>query len=337
MPYVGNIPAENYAAFNVQHFTTSATTTYTLDHAVANELDIRLVINNVIQQPGSGKAYTATGTTLTLSAATSGTDTMYCVYTGKAVQTVNPPAGSVATSQLADDAVTTAKITDGNVTAAKFNADVISGQTALGAEPADTDEFLVSDAGVLKRVDYSHIKGGGGLVYVGGLVSTSATAYYQVDNVFTSTYSRYLVTFRVIPVTTGAGIDIQFRTSGPGTLDSNKYEYSLNGFKADNSSTFRDGEDETTVQLTHGVNNDTQTGGMTGVMYFSEVGSGSRCVVNANYMYPDDSAMLRTMIGSITYKATGDAIAGFQFYGTGGTASDNIAQGSIRVYGIVDS
>ena len=177
----------------------------------------------------------------------------------------------------------------------------------------------------------------GGLAYVGGLVSTSASAYYQVDNVFTSTYSRYLVTFRVIPVTTGAGIDIQFRTSGPGTLDSNKYEYSLNGFKADNSSTFRDGEDETTVQLTHGVNNDTQTGGMTGVMYFSEVGSGSRCVVNANYMYPDDSAMLRTMIGSITYKATGDAIAGFQFYGTGGTASDNIAQGSIRVYGIVDS
>ena len=69
MPYVGNIPAESYAAFNVQHFTTSATTSYTLDHAVANELDIRLVINNVIQQPGSGKAYTASGTTLTLSAA----------------------------------------------------------------------------------------------------------------------------------------------------------------------------------------------------------------------------------------------------------------------------
>ena len=35
---------------------------------------------------------------------------------------------------------------------------IISGQTALGAAPADTDEFLVSDAGVLKRVDYSYIK-----------------------------------------------------------------------------------------------------------------------------------------------------------------------------------
>ena len=50
---------------------------------------------------------------------------------------------------------------DDTVTAAKLNNDIISGQTALGAEPADTDEFLVSDAGVLKRVDYSYIKGGG--------------------------------------------------------------------------------------------------------------------------------------------------------------------------------
>ncbi len=168
MPYVGNIPAEKYAAFNVQYFTTSATDTYTLDRAVANELDIRLVINNVIQEPGSGKAYTAAGTTLTLSAATAGSDTMYCVYIGKAVQTVNPGAGSVGTTALAtnavtqvkmaDDSVGTAEILDTNVTGAKLNDDIISAQSALGAEPADTDEFLVSDAGVLKRVDYSYIK-----------------------------------------------------------------------------------------------------------------------------------------------------------------------------------
>ena len=118
MPYVGNIPAEKYASFEVQHFTTSATTSYTLTHAVANELDIRLVINNVIQQPGGSYAYTAAGTTLTLSAATAGTDTMYCVYIGKAVQTVTPGAGSVGTTALIDNAVTLAKMasgTDGNI------------------------------------------------------------------------------------------------------------------------------------------------------------------------------------------------------------------------------
>ena len=118
MPYIGNTPAEKYAAFNVQYFTTSATTSYTLDRAVANELDIRLVINNVIQEPGAGKAYTAAGTTLTLSAATAGSDTMYAVYIGKAVQTVNPGAGSVGTTALADNAVTLGKMasgTDGNI------------------------------------------------------------------------------------------------------------------------------------------------------------------------------------------------------------------------------
>jgi len=136
--YVGNKPALNYTSFAAQHFTTSATTTYTLDHAVTNENDIRLVINNVVQQPGSGKAYIASGTTLTLSAATSGTDTMYCVFLGKAVQTVVPAQGSVGSDEL--------------------SADAITGQSALGAEPADTDEFIISDSGVLKRVDYSHIK-----------------------------------------------------------------------------------------------------------------------------------------------------------------------------------
>ena len=126
MPYIGNTPAEKYAAFNVQYFTTSATDTYTLDRAVANELDIRLVINNVIQEPGSGKAYTAAGTTLTLSAATAGSDTMYCVYIGKAVQTVNPGAGSVGTTALADNAVTEAKL---NVSNSPTNGYVLSAQS----------------------------------------------------------------------------------------------------------------------------------------------------------------------------------------------------------------
>ena len=126
MPYIGNTPAEKYAAFNVQYFTTSATTSYTLDRAVANELDIRLVINNVIQEPGAGKAYTAAGTTLTLSGATSGGDTMYAVYIGKAVQTVNPGAGSVGTTALADNAVTEAKL---NVSNSPVNGYVLSAQS----------------------------------------------------------------------------------------------------------------------------------------------------------------------------------------------------------------
>ena len=100
MPYIGNQPAEQFTSFATQEFSTSATTSYTLDHAVTNENEIALFINNVRQQPGSGKAYTATGTALTLSAATASTDTMYCVFLGRALQTVTPATNSVTTSML---------------------------------------------------------------------------------------------------------------------------------------------------------------------------------------------------------------------------------------------
>jgi len=138
MAYIGNTPAENYASFLTETFSVSATASYTLSHAVSNENDIRLVINGVVQQPGSGKAYTASGTTLTLTSATASGDVMYAVYLGRALQTVNPPNASVGSAQIADS--------------------LISGKTALGATPADTDELLISDAGTLKRVDYSHLK-----------------------------------------------------------------------------------------------------------------------------------------------------------------------------------
>ena len=110
MPYIGNQPAEQFTSFATQEFSTSATTSYTLDHAVTNENEIALFINNVRQQPGSGKAYTATGTALTLSAATASTDTMYCVFLGRALQTVTPATNSISTAMISDNAVTTAKI-----------------------------------------------------------------------------------------------------------------------------------------------------------------------------------------------------------------------------------
>ena len=163
MAYLGNSPARSFISFERQVFTiVNLQTVYTLDHSVTNENDIRLVVNNVVQEPGSGKAYTASGTTLTLSAAlVNGTDEMYCVYLGRATATEAPGAGSVGTSQLAADAVTEAKIADGAVESEHLNNNVISGQTELASEPADTDEFLVSDAGTIKRIDYSLIKGGG--------------------------------------------------------------------------------------------------------------------------------------------------------------------------------
>jgi len=54
------------------------------------------------------------------------------------------------------------------VVASDLDPAVITGQTALTSEPASTDEFLISDAGVLKRLDASLIGGG----KIGQVVST---------------------------------------------------------------------------------------------------------------------------------------------------------------------
>ena len=112
MPFIGNQPALSYTSFAKQDFTTSATTSYTLDNPVANANELALFINFVRQEPGS---YSASGTTLTLTEATSSSDDMYCVFLGKAVQTVNPPNASVGTSQLVDGSVTSSKLSAGKV------------------------------------------------------------------------------------------------------------------------------------------------------------------------------------------------------------------------------
>ena len=151
MAYIGNQPAESFTSFATQEFSTSATTSYTLDHAVANENEIALFVNNVRQQPGSGKAYTASGTALTLSAATASTDTMYCVFLGRALQTVTPATNSVTSSML--------------------GSNFFTGATDVGGALADADLLLIDDGagGTLRKTAMSRVK-----TYVGGGITMAS-------------------------------------------------------------------------------------------------------------------------------------------------------------------
>jgi len=111
MGYLGNAPALAYTSFAKQDFTVTATTSYSLDHPVANSNELALFINFVRQEPTT--SYSASGTTLTLTESTSVGDDMYCVFLGKAVQTVNPPNSSVGASQLVDASITSGKLASG--------------------------------------------------------------------------------------------------------------------------------------------------------------------------------------------------------------------------------
>ncbi len=86
MSYIGNVPAETYHTQVKQSFTPdSSTVSFTLSQSVTNGNELELFINNVRQEPGVGKAYTAVSTTLTMSVAPTTGDEMYCIFQGKAV------------------------------------------------------------------------------------------------------------------------------------------------------------------------------------------------------------------------------------------------------------
>ena len=89
------------------------------------------------------------------------------------------------------------------VVASDLDPTVITGQTALAVAPASTDEFLISDAGVLKRLDASLIGGGNlgqvlqGYKTTAETFSSSGTDYDIADLTVTvtpaSSSSKFLI------------------------------------------------------------------------------------------------------------------------------------------------
>ena len=77
-------------------------------------------------------------------------------YIGK-----SPTTAPLTSSDIASDIINSTHIGD----------TAISGFDALATAPADTDEFLISDAGVLKRLDASLV-GGGGVLQVKSTTKT---------------------------------------------------------------------------------------------------------------------------------------------------------------------
>ena len=84
MSYLGGAPAKSLASPTSQYFNgDGSTTVFTLNRAVNVSEDLEVFVNNVQQEPGSGKSYTASGTSLTFDAApSSGTNNVYVVYRG---------------------------------------------------------------------------------------------------------------------------------------------------------------------------------------------------------------------------------------------------------------
>ena len=90
MPYLGNEPAAAYTSTTKDSFSGDGSTTVFTMSKTAEVNAVRVVVENVIQDPTV--AYTCSGTTLTFtSAPPSGTNNIYVVHLGPPAATVAPP------------------------------------------------------------------------------------------------------------------------------------------------------------------------------------------------------------------------------------------------------
>ena len=170
-------------------------------------------LNGVLQAPVD--SFTISGSTITFASN---------LATGDVIDFIMLLGNVLDLGTPSDNTVTAAKIGANAVTNAKLNNDIISGATELASEPADTDEFLVSDAGVLKRIDYSLIKGGGSYELLATTTISSGVSSVSFDGYFSSTYDRYLVTFNNLMFSTDdIHLYIRVRQSNTDRTDSSGY------------------------------------------------------------------------------------------------------------------
>ena len=222
---------------------------------------------------------------------------------------------------------------DNTVSASKLTNDIISGQTELATTPADTDEFLVSDAGTIKRIDYSLIKSSPGMTLIketdASNVSAVTFTHGSDSVVFDSTYKVYFFTFTNVLLASDEELFIR-ALSGGSALTSGYWsgQYGSQGTPtspSDYSDRYENaffgspGDAESTIPVS-------------GYAYFYNAGGTS--------IYPQamGQAFLQRSNGnhyafnfSGYYKTAISNFNGFTFTNNGG---GNISSGNFKLYGI---
>ena len=194
-------------------------------------------LNGVLQAPGD--SFTVSGSTLTFASNLATGDVIdFVIILGDVLDLGTPSDNSITTAKLASDAVTEAKIADDAVESEHLNNNIISGQTALAATPADTDELLVSDAGTLKRVDFSYLKGGGMFEFISSTDVTSDTS--QVDfTSFSTDYTDFKLVIQNLHIENdNQNPELRYFNSAGNIMTGSYYGWTYHGFDTSAKETY---------------------------------------------------------------------------------------------------
>jgi len=232
------------------------------------------------------------------------------------------------------DAIDGTLIADDAISEEHIDATAITGSTELAATPADTDEILISDAGTLKRIDFSHLDASK-FKQVATLSETSATGTLSFASCFTSTYQNYFVIFNNLKVATnGADVNMLFHYGDSHGNDSAAHNYSfIRRYPSTTDATnennandikFLQAQKSGAGHFAHGTmyvfNPLSTTDGVTSGTILSQGNSND-----------GTGAQMTVLAFNMAESGSNSAYTGFQF-----TASSGNIQGDITVYGIVN-
>jgi len=317
-PIVGNFQVcDAISVVNGQAAYTMQVASTNVNPESANHMLVSL--NGVLQKPGS--SFTISGSTITFASNLATGDVIDFIILLGDVLNIGTPS---------DDAVKTASLQANAVTGAKLNTDVISAQTALAATPADTDELLISDAGVIKRIDYSYLKSNPTHVLLSTTTVSSAASEVAVTSNIDSTYNRYMISIINLKPASNA-THLQMRFYQGGSVDSSS--------AYDSTSAYNGSDDGSgpTIDRENGANN---------MKLADEVGSDATETLNGTiYLHDPSNTATHTRITGFATWSRGDnantaliggridqtaAVDGFDFK----MSSGNIDSCIIKLYGI---
>jgi len=318
-PQVGNYQiCDAISVVNGQAAYTMQVSSTNVNPESANHMIVSL--NGIIQKPGS--SFTISGSTITFASNLATGDVIdYIMLLGNVLDLGTP----------SDNTVTAAKIGSNAVTGAKLNTDVISAQTALATAPADTDEFMVSDGGVLKRIDYSLIKGGGQKTLLSTSTVSSAVSEVEITSNIDSTYARYEITCDNFSCATHAASLRSVFFQGGSADTSSDYLWVYHYEQSDNTDTARnrDPSGGGYFQILDECRETVAEPGHFRLTLYSPSDTNAYCYADWIATYSRDGGNCNFLRGAVQFKQT-PAVDGIRFY----MSSGNIDSGVFKLYGI---
>ena len=328
-PIVGNFQiCDAISVVNGQAAYTMQVASANVSPESANHMLVSL--NGVLQKPGS--SFTVSGATITFASNLVTNDVIdFIILLGDALNLGTPSDATVTTAKLAADAVTEAKIADDAVESEHLNNNIISGQTALAEAPADTDEFLVSDGGTIKRIDYSHIKGGGQKTLLSTTTVSSAVANVEITSNIDSTYARYEITVDNFSCATHAASlrSVFFQGGSADTSSDYIWIYRYNQSNDSGDTINRDPSGGGYFQILDEVRETVEEPSHFRLTLYSPSDTNAYCYADWIATYSRDGGSANILRGGVQFKQTA-AVDGIRFY----MSSGNIDSGVFKLYGI---